>query len=255
MWHADAMVDVPDELELTAPQARVLGCLMEKQATTPEAYPLTLKALTTACNQTSSRNPVVDYGTQLVETTALALKGKGLLRVVHPAHGERATRYRQVADEALGLDDAQKAVLSVLLLRGPQTVAELRTRTERQHTFASAEQVESTLRSLRDGARSMVVQLERQPGQKEPRWMQLLEADAEGRAAAAAAAGPDGPSPRSSSAGAARVDPDRVAQLEGRVAQLEATVALLLGELGLEAPEPEPASQPGDDEVSTQSPS
>jgi uncharacterized protein YceH (UPF0502 family) len=101
----------------------------------------------------------------------------------------------------------------------------------------------------------MVVQLERQPGQKEPRWMQLLEADAEGRAAAAAAAGPDGPSARSSSAGAARVDPDRVAQLEGRVAQLEATVALLLGELGLEAPSPETASQPGDDEVSTQSPS
>jgi hypothetical protein len=244
------MVDVPDELELTAPQARVLGCLMEKQATTPEAYPLTLKALTTACNQTSSRNPVVDYGTQLVETTSLALKGKGLLRVVHPAHGERATRYRHVADEALGLDEAQKAVLSVLLLRGPQTVAELRTRTERQHTFTSIEQVEATLRSLRDGSRSMVVQLERQPGQKEPRWMQLLEADADGRAAAAAAAGPDGPSPRSAG-GAGRVDPDRVAQLEGRVTQLEATVALLLGELGLEAPAP----QPGDDEVSTQSPS
>jgi uncharacterized protein YceH (UPF0502 family) len=254
------MVDVPDELELTAPQARVLGCLMEKQATTPEAYPLTLKALTTACNQTSSRNPVVDYGTQLVETTALALKGKGLLRVVHPAHGERATRYRQVADEALGLDDAQKAVLSVLLLRGPQTVAELRTRTERQHTFTSAEQVESTLAGLAGGERPVVVRLERQPGQKEPRWMQLLEADAEGRAAAAASAGPEGPSPRSAG-GATRVDPDRVAQLEGRVAQLEATVALLLGELGLEAPspqresEPEPAAQPGDDEVSTQSPS
>ena len=246
VWHADAMVDVPDELELTAPQARVLGCLMEKQATTPEAYPLTLKALTTACNQTSSRNPVVDYGTQLVETTALALKGKGLLRVVHPAHGERATRYRQVADEALGLDDAQKAVLSVLLLRGPQTVAELRTRTDRQHTFTSTEQVESTLAALAAADRSMVVRLDRQPGQKEPRWMQLLEVDAQGRAAAAAAAGPSEPSPRS----AARVDADRVAQLEARVAQLEASVSLLLGELGLETPQGQPA-----EDVSTQSPS
>lgn len=226
------MVDVPDVLDLTAPQARVLGCLMEKQATTPETYPLTLKALTTACNQTSSRDPVVDYDTQLVETTTLALKGKGLLLVVHPAHGERSTRYRHVADEALGLDAAARAVLAVLLLRGPQTVAELRTRTERQHAFASLDEVESTLARLSGGDRAMVVRLERQPGQKEPRWMQLLEADAEGRAAAAAAAAPAGASSRS----AARVDPDRVAQLEARVASLEATVALLLDELGLDAP-------------------
>jgi uncharacterized protein YceH (UPF0502 family) len=232
-------------LDLTAPQARVLGCLMEKQATTPETYPLTLKALTTACNQTSSRDPVVDYDTQLVETTALALKGKGLLRVVHPAHGERSTRYRHVADEALGLDGAARAVVAVLLLRGPQTVAELRTRTERQHAFASVEQVESTLARLAVGERPMVVQLERQPGQKEPRWMQLLEADVEGRAAAAAVAGPTGASPRS----AARVDPERVEQLEARVGSLEATVALLLAELGLDAPA-EPTQ-----ESSAQSPS
>lgn len=245
MWHAEPMVDVPDVLDLTAPQARVLGCLMEKQATTPETYPLTLKALTTACNQTSSRDPVVDYDTQLVETTALALKGKGLLRVVHPAHGERSTRYRHVADEALGLDGAARAVVAVLLLRGPQTVAELRTRTERQHAFASVEQVESTLARLAVGERPMVVQLERQPGQKEPRWMQLLEADFEGRAAAAAVAGPTGASPRS----AARVDPERVEQLEARVGSLEATVALLLAELGLDAPA-EPTQ-----ESSAQSPS
>lgn len=245
MWHAESMVDVPDELDLTAPQARVLGCLMEKQATTPETYPLTLKALTTACNQTSSRDPVVDYDTQLVETTTLALKGKGLLRVVHPAHGERSTRYRHVADEALGLDEAARAVLAVLLLRGPQTVAELRTRTERQHAFASLDEVESTLARLAGGDRVMVVRLERQPGQKEPRWMQLLEADAEGRAAAAAIAAPAGATSRS----AARVDPDRVAQLEARVESLEATVALLLAELGLEAPAGPPQ------EPSAQSPS
>ena len=229
MWQPELMVDVPDVLDLTAPQSRVLGCLVEKQATTPEAYPLTLKALTTACNQTSSRHPVVDYDTQLVETTALALKGKGLVRVVHPVSGERATRYRHVADEALGLDGAARAVIAVLLLRGAQTVAELRTRTERQHAFSSAEEVESTLSRLAVGDRPMVVQLERQPGQKEPRWMQLLEADPEGRAAAAALVAPVGASPR----GATRVDPDRVEQLEARVAALEATVARLVSELGL----------------------
>ncbi len=253
MWHAEAMVDVPDVLDLTAPQSRVLGCLMEKQATTPEAYPLTLKALTTACNQTSSRHPVVDYDTQLVETTSLALKGKGLLRVVHPVSGERATRYRHVADEALGLGDAERAVLSVLLLRGPQTAAELRTRTERQHVFASLEEVESTLAGLAGGGRPMATRLERQPGQKEPRWMQLLEADAEGRAAAAAVAAPAGASSRS----AIRVEPERIDQLEARVDQLEATVALLLGELGIEPPTADDAhgAPDGDQGVVTQSPS
>lgn len=230
------MVDVPDVLDLTAPQARVLGCLMEKQATTPETYPLTLKALTSACNQTSSRHPVVDYDPQLVETTALALKGKGMVRVVHPAHGERATRYRHVADEALGLGGAERAVIAVLLLRGPQTVAELRTRTERLHPFASADEIEATLTSLVGGERPLVELLERQPGQKEPRWMQLLEADAAGRAAAAAAAGPQGPSPRAS----VRLDPDRIEQLDRRVAALESTVAVLLAELGLDTP-----AQPG----------
>ena len=254
MWHAGPMVDVPDVLDLTAPQSRVLGCLMEKQSTTPEAYPLTLKALTTACNQTSSRHPVVDYDPQLVETTSLALKGKGLLRVVHPVSGERATRYRHVADEALGLGEAERAVISVLLLRGPQTVAELRTRTERQHTFASVEELEATLAGLAGGDRPMVVRLERQPGQKEPRWMQLLEADADGRAAAAAAAGPAAPGSRTT----ARVDPDRVEQLEARVDALEATVALLLAELGLEPPAPpavEGGARPDAQDVGTQSPS
>ena len=252
MWHADPMVDVPDVLDLTAPQSRVLGCLMEKQATTPEAYPLTLKALTTACNQTSSRHPVVDYDTQLVETTALALKGKGLVRVVHPAHGERATRYRHVADEALGLGGAERALVAVLLLRGPQTVAELRTRTERLHTFASNDEIEASLARLAGGERPMVVLLERQPGQKEPRWMQLLEADEEGRAAAAATAGPGAGSSRAS----VRVDPDRVDQLEARVAVLESTVALLLGELGLEAPAVAPPDAVSDgpaQETATQS--
>jgi uncharacterized protein YceH (UPF0502 family) len=230
------MVDVPDDVELTAPQARVLGSLIEKQATTPETYPLTLKALTTACNQTSSRFPVVDYDPQLVETTSLALKGKGLLRVVHPAHGERSTRYRHVADEGLGLDAAQLAVLAVLLLRGAQTVAELRTRTERFGAFTSTEQVEAALRSLAAHPRRLVRELERQPGQKETRWLQLLEVDPEGRATAVASS--------SGSGSRARVEPGRLEQLEHRVATLEQQLATLAAELGVQL---DPSDPPGDD--------
>ena len=222
------MVDVPDELELTAPQARVLACLGEKQATTPESYPLTLKALTTACNQSSNRFPVVDFDTQLVETTALALKGKGLLRVVHPVSGERATRYRHVADEGLHLGPPELAVLAVLLLRGPQTVAELRARTERLHPFGSAGEVEQALSALAAHPRALVARLERQPGQKEERWLQLLEVDPEGRAAAAPAR------TVSASPSTGRVDQDRVAQLEQRVRTLESQLATLAAELGVE---------------------
>src|ERR1700716_1969117 len=110
---------------------------MEKQLTTPDAYPLTLKALTVACNQTSSRDPIVRYEPNLVETTSLALKAKGLARVVHPGSGERATKYRQVADDVLHIGPPERALMCVLLLRGAQTVAELKARTERLHAFAS----------------------------------------------------------------------------------------------------------------------
>jgi uncharacterized protein YceH (UPF0502 family) len=215
------MVDLPDEIELSEPQTRVLGALLEKQLTTPDAYPLTLKALTTACNQTSSRDPVVDYDANLVETTCQALKAKGLLRIVHPASGERATKYRQVADEQLGLDAAERAVLAVLLLRGAQTAPELRTRTDRLHAFRSSDEVEAVLAGLT--ARSdhpLARLLERAPGQREARWIQLLQADADGRAAAAAdATAPTG--------GAAR-SPGRVDELEARVAALEARLESLV---------------------------
>ena len=117
--HPGAMVEATDAIELTAAEARVLGALVEKQLTTPDAYPLTLKALTAACNQTSSRDPVMSHEPNLVETTLLVLKAKGMARVVHPGSGERATKYRQVADEALHLDPAERAVACVLLARRP----------------------------------------------------------------------------------------------------------------------------------------
>ncbi len=218
------MVDVPDVLDLTAPQTRVLGCLIEKRATTPETYPLTLKALTAACNQSSNRFPVVDYDTQLVETTTLALKGKGLARVVHPASGERATRYRHVVDEALGLSDGELAILSVLLLRGAQTVNELKTRTERLHPFDSAGAIESQLSAMGSSTRPLVMRLDRQSGQKEVRFIQLLEADVETRAAASASAAHTA---SGSSRGSGRVE-----ELEARVGYLEQRLGSLIEALG-----------------------
>ena len=155
----------------------MLGALIEKQLTTPDIYPLTLKALTAACNQTSNRDPVMAIEPLDVETTVLVLKTKGLARVVHPGSGERSTRYRQVADELLGLDEAERALVCVLLLRGAQTVAELRSRTERLHTFTSAEALEATLRGLAARPEPLAALLERRPGQKEPRWVGLLEDD------------------------------------------------------------------------------
>lgn len=228
-------MDVPDVLDLTAPQTRVLGCLLEKQVTTPDVYPLTLKALTTACNQTSNREPVVAYDPQLVETTVLALKGKGLARVVHPASGERATKFRQVADEALGMGPAERALVCVLLLRGAQTVAELTTRTERLHPFGSSAEVESTLRRLAERERPLVRRVEPRAGQKEARWVQLLEANAaqriESAGARPAGARPDG-AERSTQSGRAGARDAHLDALEARVETLERRVAQLVEALG-----------------------
>jgi len=168
------MIEIADPLILTGSEARVLGALMEKRRTTPDVYPMTLKAVTTACNQSTSRDPVVNYDEGLVEDTLGALKAKGLVRMVHPGAGERSTKFRHVADEALGLDDAATAALCVLLLRGPQTAAELKTRTERIHRFASTGETEATLQELADHERHLVVQLDRLPGHKERRWQQQL---------------------------------------------------------------------------------
>ncbi len=222
------MVDLADELELSDPQTRVLGALLEKRATTPDVYPLTLKALVTACNQTSSRDPVVDYDANLVETTCQALKAKGLLRVVHPASGERATKYRQILDEQLHLDDAECAVVAVLLLRGAQSVPELRTRTERMHPFAGPDEVGAVLGRLASRSdRPLVRRLERGAGQREARWIQLLQHDADGRAAAAPASAAGGGAGSRGAATAGRID-----ELEARVATLEARLAALEAALG-----------------------
>jgi len=170
-------------VELNAVEARVIGSLAEKELTTPQQYPLTRNALVIACNQTSNRDPVVAYDDGVVEAALAALKDAGLLRFVHPGAGRSATRYRHVLDERFGLDARGLSVVAVLLLRGPQTVGELRARTDRMADFASIDEVGAELERLAGGPDPLVRRLPRRPGQKEERWAELLsggraEADA-----------------------------------------------------------------------------
>lgn len=160
-------------VELSSPSLRVLGCLIEKQRTTPNAYPLTLNSVRTACNQASNRDPVVDYSESQVQETLKSLQAGGFVRLVGGA-GHRVTKYRQVLDEALGLNDAQISVMAVLMLRGPQTPGEIKQRTERLHAFGSLTDVDETLDSLVEFEPPLVTALERQPGRREIRYQQLL---------------------------------------------------------------------------------
>lgn len=209
---------------LTTIQGRVLGCLLEKERTTPDQYPLTLNALVLACNQSTSRDPVMHLVDHEVETVLAGLKSETLLRYVHPSHGRSVTRYRQVADEAWALDPPAAALVAVLLLRGPQTVAELRTRTERMHAFESPEAVETVLREL--SLRGSVQLLDRQPGHKEPRWQQLLAEEAEPTSVPAGAVRFGGREAAGSTVAGSTAE--RLATLEARVARLEAALGDLL---------------------------
>jgi hypothetical protein len=159
---------------LTPTEARVVGCLVEKQRTVPDTYPLTLNALVSACNQTSNRDPIMHLADGDVVRAIDSLKARGMARIVHPATGSRATKYRHVLDEALGLDDGPLSVVTVLLLRGPQTAAELRTRTERLHAFADLDAVASALDALAGREEPLVQPVERRPGEREARWTLLL---------------------------------------------------------------------------------
>jgi uncharacterized protein YceH (UPF0502 family) len=166
-------------VQLSEEGARVLGSLVEKALSTPQQYPLTLSALVAACNQTSNREPVVSYDEQTVETALHELKDLRLVRFVLPSHGRSVVRYRQVLDENLGLDARQSAVLAVLLLRGPQTVGELRLRTERMSRFDGLDEVQHELDLLGGRDEPLVTNVGRRPGQKEERWASLLVGTAE----------------------------------------------------------------------------
>ncbi len=153
---------------------RILGSLLEKQSTVPASYPLTASALRAACNQTSSREPVVAYDEQLIAHTARALKERGLLRIVWSDTGRRTLKYHQILDERLELEPDERALLTVLLLRGAQTPGELRARTERLHPFPDRGQVEACLHRMAGRAQPPVRELERRPGQQDRRWVHLL---------------------------------------------------------------------------------
>lgn len=155
-------------------EGRVIGSLVEKQLTTPQQYPLSLNSLTLACNQTSSRDPITSYDEGTIQAALDSLKQKGLVRFVLPSHGRSVVRYRHVLDERLGLDQRQLALVGVLVLRGPQTVGELRTRTERMAEFTDTSEVESDLEGLTRWEDALVIRLARQPGQKEERWTHLF---------------------------------------------------------------------------------
>ncbi|HVA02947.1 MAG TPA: DUF480 domain-containing protein [Acidimicrobiales bacterium] len=161
-------------MDLSPAEIRVLGSLVEKQLTTPQQYPLTLNALTLACSQSSNRDPVVAYDEPSAEAAVTSVKTKGLVRFVHPSHGRSALRYGHTLDEAWGLETRPLALLAVLMLRGPQTPGELRSRTERMVRFSDPSEVQAELDALAARAEPLVVPLPRGPGQKEDRYGQLL---------------------------------------------------------------------------------
>jgi uncharacterized protein len=198
-------------------ELRVLGCLIEKQRTTPDAYPLSLNALRAACNQTTNRDPVVEYDEETVRSALRRLEQRRWVRLAS-GRGSRAVKFRHLFDEALGIGEPELAILAVLMLRGDQTVGELKGRAERLHPFPSLAEVHETLDRMIE--RELVVRLSRRPGQKEERYRQLLGGDEE--AAAGADAPPADREPPSEDDLAARVG-----RLEAEVASLRETLATL----------------------------
>ena len=227
-------------MNLSASETRVLGCLLEKQHTTPDMYPLTLNALRLACNQSTNRDPVVRYDDATLRDALHHLERRGFTRL---ASGRgRSPKYRHLLAEALPMAEDEQAIMCVLMLRGPQTPGELKQRTERMHTFADLAAVHETLSRLIEG--ELVLCLDRRPGQKEDRYTQLLEdrdadADSNGaNAAIRAATPPEVSSSRPYTAAAQPVD-----GLEERVARLEREVAALrAGQTGQTATESDVSS-------------
>lgn len=202
---------------LDAVEARVVGCLVEKAATTPEAYPLTLNALVLACNQKTSREPVMELDPGEVGHALNTLERRGLVKIA-PA-SQRALRYEHRFDTVYGTTARQRAVLCALLLRGPQTLGELHARTERLAGFPSVDDVRDTLDRLMQREPALVVRLGRASGQREDRYLHLLAGPVDAEACAAAA--PAASSPRSAGTG------ERIDQLEAEVAELRAELAQL----------------------------
>jgi uncharacterized protein len=198
-------------MDADAAELRVLGCLIEKQRTTPDQYPLTLNTLRLACNQATNRDPVVDYDEATIRAALERLSRRGWVRLAS-GPGSRVAKYRHLLDEALGRVPSQIALLAVLLLRGPQTPGELKARVERLYPYSTLEDVQKALDALADA--ELVHVLPRRPGQSQDRWEQLLGGGQQAEATGAPERVPDGE----------RVDPTQ-SPLEERVARLEEQVA------------------------------
>jgi len=221
-----------NEAGLRPAEVRVLGCLLEKQRTTPDAYPLSLNSLRLACNQSTNRDPVVMYDEEVLRDALHRLQRRGYTRLASGA-GSRAPKYRHLLVEALPMGEDEQAVMTVLMLRGPQTPGELKQRTERMHAFSDLGEVHETLERLI--GRGLVAVLDRRPGQKEERYVQLLGEESEEAEAPAV-----GPPPISLPTPVPRA----VDGLEERVARLEREVAKLRAALG-----DVPGDAPGEDDA------
>jgi uncharacterized protein YceH (UPF0502 family) len=234
-------------VDLAPSEIRVLGCLLEKQRVTPDAYPLSLNALRLACNQATARDPVVDYDDHALRDALHRLERRGYVRLAS-GPGSRAPKYRHLLSERLPMDPGEQALMCVLMLRGPQTLGELNQRSERLHTFAGLDEVEAVLQRL--AARELVRRQERRPGQKEQRYAQLLGADHEDSFSAdppptliawqadrpLSTAPPNRtPAPAAPAAPLGPAEPDELAPLAGleqRIVRLEREVAELREALG-----------------------
>lgn len=198
------------EAPLNEVEVRVLGCLIEKETTTPEYYPLSLNSLTNACNQKSNRNPVLSYDEETVSGALRGLREKGLSTTVQRADS-RTAKYMHSLVERLDLEKGEIAVLCELMLRGPQTVGEIRGRAERMYAFKGIEEADSILRGLMERQEPLVLKLPRLPGRKEPRYAHLMSGMPE--------------------AGEEKTPPEEASQRDSRLERLEGEVSALRTEL------------------------
>jgi uncharacterized protein len=237
-------------MNLSSSETRVLGCMLEKQLTTPDIYPLTLNSLRLACNQSTNRDPVVEYDDAILRDALHHLERRGFTRLAS-GRGSRAPKYRHLLAEALPLTGDEQAVMSVLMLRGPQTPGELKQRAERMHSFAELAAVHETLDRLI--ARGLIACQERRPGQKEDRYAHLLEDRETQENADGAALAPrpvSAPGPASVVSPYATPDSAAISPVDGleeRVARLEREVAALRASVDAREhlPPPEPPSGTG----------
>ncbi|MGH2832964.1 MAG: YceH family protein [Solirubrobacteraceae bacterium] len=211
-------------MNLSSTEIRVLGCLLEKQCTTPDLYPLSLNSLRLACNQSTNRDPVVEFDDSVIRDALHRLERRGYARLASGA-GSRAPKFRHLLADALPMSSDEQAVMCVLMLRGSQTPGELKQRTERLHPFADLPAIHETLGKLIE--RELVVRLQRRPGQKEERYEQLLGRDSE----SGPSAEPSDGTPEQSAAPAIPASSiglaERVGSLEREVQELR----VLIGEL------------------------